>query len=309
MSPRTPCRRVPNQTDNRKRLHKTQAEPDGVEMEPATERTNGRRKRIRELAERIRAVERSVRLVCAQARRPLTEAELGPLAELFPNRRLEAGLLVEWLSDGEGRGAATLAVLLARAASAWTNRLVVVDDSGLPSNERPRLKVQPDTRPCSAKPSWGSSSRFYLPAVVGWSGAAAWEVVVVRAEREADRLWALEQALRCPAVAVVLARVGRVSSVVLRRLQLAAEATGGLGLLLRPASVKVEPSWAAVRFEVQSVPECTSEFGRRLRVTRLYCRGHWRPVTLNLEVDHATGSVRLAAELPRATAASGAAGA
>src|SRR6185437_15597607 len=52
---------------------------------------------------------------------------------------------------------------------------------------------------------------------------------------------------RCPGVGATLARIDRLDDPAFRRLQLAAEAGGGRGFLLRPFRASREPSWASVR--------------------------------------------------------------
>jgi protein ImuA len=65
-------------------------------------------------------------------------------------------------------------------------------------------------------------------------------LVVVRVPPGSDftrtALWAMEEALRAPAVGIVCAEIEDMDLTASRRLQLAAEAGGGLGLLLRPVS-------------------------------------------------------------------------
>ena len=60
--------------------------------------------------------------------------------------------------------------------------------------------------------------------------------VVLRPSSDADTWWACEQAARCPAVAAVVARIGRSAGgdVAARRLKLAQESGGGLVLLVHP---------------------------------------------------------------------------
>ena len=99
--------------------------------------------------------------------------------------------------------------------------------------------------------------QFYPPAAV-WLGIAPRRLLLVHADERADHDWALNQALRCPAVAAVLAWPetlgGRLDDRTFRRLQLAAEESGSLGLFIRPASVRHEPSWADVRWLVEPRP-------------------------------------------------------
>src|SRR5919199_501595 len=57
---------------------------------------------------------------------------------------------------------------------------------------------------------------------------------VVRPDGQRAALWAWEESLRAPGVAVTFGRLGAVTDRVVRRLQLAVEAGGGLGFLVRP---------------------------------------------------------------------------
>ena len=74
-------------------------------------------------------------------------------------------------------------------------------------------------------------------------------LILVRADGWSDALWAMEETLRCPAVSGALLAVdwqAKPAATALdltasRRLQLAAEAGGGIGLLLRPAMLNPPP--------------------------------------------------------------------
>ena len=76
-------------------------------------------------------------------------------------------------------------------------------------------------------------------------------VLVVDGARDDAILWAMEEALRAPATAVVVAEVERVDLFRTRRLQLAAETGGAAGLLLRPVEPVLEPSAAVTRWRVR----------------------------------------------------------
>ena len=88
-------------------------------------------------------------------------------------------------------------------------------------------------------------------------------LVVVQVPRVIDALWALEETLKCRAVAAVVAEIAEEGSIDLtatRRLSLAARDGGGLGLLLRhrPAATS---SASATRWEVTSASGARDAFG------------------------------------------------
>ncbi|HID22329.1 MAG TPA: hypothetical protein EYP14_08000, partial [Planctomycetaceae bacterium] len=135
------------------------------------------------LSERIRAVERKMRSPGSIGHPGWRPSEFGPLEPLFAPNGLEAGSLVEWLSEGGGDGAMTLAFLLVRCVLDESGVLVVIDDRA------------PARRGASADPSPAAWS-FYAPGAVH-GGLPLDRLIVVRPEGRRDRLWALEQSLRC----------------------------------------------------------------------------------------------------------------
>jgi hypothetical protein len=195
---------------------------------------------------------------------------------LLPAGGLRRGSLVEWIAGGDattgdvvcGTGAVSLALAigcrLARPASRGTaspQTILVVDRSG-----------------------W-----FHPPAVMPWRGDA--RLVVARPSHDDDEIWAIDQALRCRGVAAVVAwprsmaghfgidtgsraraRNGsrRFSpwTTAMRRWQLAARSSGGIGLFVRSATAAREPSWAEARFAVTSLTGA-SLLQRRLQIERV----------------------------------------
>ena len=152
------------------------------------------------------------------------------LDRLLPERGFRRGSLVEWLSPGEGAGAGTLALLAAREACRHGGLVVVLD-----------------------------RRREFCPPAAVRLGIEPEQLLVVHADNTADNDWAMDQALRSPAVAAVLAWPSRLDGRTFRRWQLAAEESGCLGLLLRPEAARDEPSWADVRLWVE--PLCRQIVG------------------------------------------------
>jgi hypothetical protein len=179
------------------------------------------------------------------------------LDKTLPQRGFRAGTLVEWLTSGDGTGAVTLALLAAKNACRGGGVLVVLD--------------------CQRE--------FYPPAAVPL-GIELPHLIVVQPANPADHHWALDQSLRCPAVGAVLAWPEKLDSRTFRRLQLAAEEGGSLGLLVRPAEVRKEPSWADVRLLVEPLPAASPPARkRRLRIVLLRCRGGIGNRELETEID------------------------
>jgi protein ImuA len=87
------------------------------------------------------------------------------------------------------------------------------------------------------------------------AGIAPERLIMVTAARGRDVLWAMEEALRCPAVGVVIGelRARDIDVVATRRLSLAAAAGNALALLLRTAPDD-EPSAAATRWIIGAAP-------------------------------------------------------
>ena len=189
---------------------------------------------------------------------------------LLPGRGFRGGTLVEWLAAGEGSGGESLALLAAREACRKGGVLVVLD----------------------------RRREFYPPEAIR-RGIEPDGLIVVQAASPADNLWALDQALRCPGVAAALAWPEPLDSKTFRRLQLAAEQGGGLGLLVRPEEVRHEPSWADVRLWVRPLPSGEPGSGRRLSVQLLRSRQGGGGGSVEVEFNDETHVVHLAPQLAR----------
>jgi|SRR6185312_6958175 len=114
-------------------------------------------------------------------------------------------------------------------------------------------------------------------------GLAPERLLTVAAARPRDLLWAMEEALHCRAIRVVIGewRHGAIDAVAVRRLSLAAAESGALALLLRAAPTG-EPSTAATRWIVGAAPSVSAEqseiqprFAARLTRNRRGPLGAW----------------------------------
>lgn len=87
------------------------------------------------------------------------------------------------------------------------------------------------------------------------------QVIVARCADEGEVLWSFEEALRCRGVACAVAEIGRLDLLVSRRLQLAVEAGGGAGLVLR-AEPDPAPNAALTRWRAKPLVATDGIFWR-----------------------------------------------
>jgi len=111
----------------------------------------------------------------------------------------------------------------------------------------------------------------------------------------ADQVWAVAECLRCKGVSAVVAAVPRLTRIEARRLQLAAETGGGIGVLLRPTGKASNIYAAASRWLVSPTPgERTLQ---RWTVQLLHGHGGRLGQVVTLECCRETHLVRATAEL------------
>jgi hypothetical protein len=268
------------------------------------------------------------------------------LDQLLPDGGYAPGSIVEWLAPTTGCGAELLALLLARAAAGGTPALPrgplaktrsdrIGGEVGRPAPSGPRSGVEGGSSEAAGFQLSGRqlpardpgviviadpARNFYPPAAFRL-GLRPDQLILLQHPREEELYWAIEQALRCPAVAAVYAAADLGSSSRqsffgsnldprwLRRFQLAAEQGGGLGIFVRPARVANRPTWADLQWRValDALPLSgadarindarindarASEATVPLQVQLLRCRGRTAGQSLALQLNLQTGEVR-----------------
>ncbi|GAA5506734.1 hypothetical protein [Novipirellula caenicola] len=144
---------------------------------------------------------------------------------------LRQDAISEWIADAEGCGAAALSMIVA------ANALRDHDRHAGESNS-PIVIVDP-------------RNTFYPPAAIAL-GIPADRMVLVQPRCAADTVWAIDQSLRCEAVAAVWATIDtRLDDRDARRFQLAAEQGRTPGFFVRPVRERGKPSFAEVRLHVK----------------------------------------------------------
>ncbi|HEV7367700.1 hypothetical protein [Arenibaculum sp.] len=145
----------------------------------------------------------------------------------------------------------------------------------------------------------GRGLDLHAPGLAAY-GLGPERLIVVRAVRGADILWAMEEVLRCRGIGAVLGEVPGLDPTAGRRLQLAAEAGGATGFVLRRdlPDRKAGATSAATRWTLAPAPSLPSPgepgMGRpRWRARLLRCRGgrpgewtmEWHPDGLRAEPE------------------------
>ena len=187
------------------------------------------------------------------------------LDDALPHGGVPRGAITEILSNAPGVGAMSLAFRIARRCS-------LTEPATSTPNDHGRI-VFVDT-----------PGDFYPPAA--WlHGIDPARLIVIRPTNERDAFWATDQSLRCSAVTAVIASLEKIDDRQSRRLQLAAESSGCVGLILR-SSRRVSHSFAAVRLLVEGVdnPSVCDRANRTIsRVIPLSSH-------LNVDLTHAAGT-------------------
>lgn len=115
---------------------------------------------------------------------------------------------------------------------------------------------------------WISPEPDAAPQGLAALGIDPSRLVLVRVAHSAAGLWAMEEVLRCPAVTGAVLVGPDLDLASGRRLQLAAEAGGGIGLLLRPDTEASGPTAARSRWRVAACPASERDVAWRLWLLR-----------------------------------------
>jgi protein ImuA len=186
------------------------------------------------LSRRIAEIEG--RPVCRPTRRALLSFAVGPLDEtLSGGLRRDALHEIRSETTRDSAAAAGFAIaLLARLAERDPRPFLLVGEAGALDE--------------AGHPYGPGLDRF---------GLDPGKLVVVRSRRPGETLWVFEEALRCRALAAVLAEIRghprQLDLTASRRLALRARESGVMGLLLRQAGA-AEPGAAATRWHVSPRP-------------------------------------------------------
>lgn len=152
---------------------------------------------------------------------------LGPINEAFPGHTFPVGAVHEFLAEGPENEAASGGFIAGLLSSLIRSSGAVV---------------------------WISPQRLIFPPALKGFGIAGDRILFVDVAKEKDRLWVMEEALKCSALSAVVAEIPEISFTNSRRLQLAVEQSRVTGFILRNNPRELTTTAAVCRWKVSSLP-------------------------------------------------------
>lgn len=197
---------------------------------------------------------------------------LSALDALAPGGRLQRSAVHEVLTDpANGRAMVAAAIF---AMSVVQHRQAAGDPFPQPPPQNPPALVWCDP-----------DQTLYPPALAGM-GFDLDRVFLLRPRDRTELIWAVAESLRCAGVGATVATLDQLSRVEARRLQLAAETGGGVGIFLRYANRHAATYAAATRWLVR--PCAGSRTTQRWSVQLIHGHGGRVGQTVFLEWDRET---------------------
>jgi len=206
--------------------------------------------------------------------------DLDLLDELAPGGAFQYGTVHELLSDPRSSLPKTMALLLANAAQRQQGKNAGGAVGGAVVWSDPQHQLYPPALVA------GSSTGLSLDLN---------RLILLRCSNPADELWALAECLRCKGVSATIASLSRLTQLQARRLQLAAERGGGVGIFMRPFTQSQVPYAAATRWRVKPV-RGTNQI-QRWSVELLHGHGGQIGQAVLIEVNRETRIVRASASV------------
>lgn len=159
--------------------------------------------------------------------KPAVEMGLGPINKSFPNNSFPLGVIHEFITSSPQEAAPTCGFV-----SGLLSTLLV--DNGVAI--------------------WISAARTLFPPSLKTFGLNPDHIIFLDLEKEKDVLWAMEEALKCPAVSAVVGEMADISFTASRRLQLAVEQSCVTGFVIRRNCRKLNTTACVSRWRIVSLP-------------------------------------------------------
>lgn len=212
------------------------------------------------------------------------------LDEMIPGGGYSRGTIVEWLAN-RACGADWLSLIAARNATVDGGALVVIDDQGdfyPPAAHALGIRLANVVVIRSAEKG---PDQHLAPESPGYGSEKTESFGSLDAD---DQCWAIDQSLRCSAVAAVWGRLPEFETTHaertwLRRFQLSAEQSGSIGFFLR-SQCRTNSSWSEIQWKID--PKSSAADRRILSAKLTRCQGGIAGRTVDLEINLSTGNVQ-----------------
>jgi protein ImuA len=159
------------------------------------------------------------------------DAGLGAIKYAFPNASFPTGAVHEFFCESTSEAAASCGFIAAISASLMKKEGVSL---------------------------WISPYRLIFPPALKAFGIDPEKVIFVDVLKEKDRLWVMEEALKCEGLSAVVGEIQEVSFTASRRLQLAVEQSRVTGFILRKNPKNIATA-CVTRWRINSLPSQTEE--------------------------------------------------
>jgi len=157
----------------------------------------------------------------------LPDIDLGPVNTAFPNAIFPTGAVHEFLCAFREHAAATTGFVSALAGNLMQRGGACI---------------------------WISVARTLFPPSLKTFGIEPDRVIFIDLQRIKDALWTLEEALKCPGIAAVIAEIPEISFTQSRRLQLVVEQSKVTGFILRTSARAASTTACVTRWKITSLP-------------------------------------------------------
>lgn len=154
------------------------------------------------------------------------DAILGPLKNAFPNNNFPTGAIHEFIAVTAEDVAATNGFVSALLNPLMKNNGITI---------------------------WIGSSRTIFPPALKSFGVSPDKIIFIDLKKEKEILWAMEEALKCEGLSVVIAQVPELSFTASRRLQLAVEQSRVTGFIIRNNPRNLNTTACISRWKISSL--------------------------------------------------------
>ncbi len=155
------------------------------------------------------------------------DAGLGIINHAFPNKSFPSAAVHEFLLSGVETAAASSGFVMGLLAPLMNNGGVAM---------------------------WISAGRQVFPPALKFFSVQPDQFVFIDLKKEVQVMWAMEEALKCPALTAVVGQIADVSFTASRRLQLAVEQSQVTGFILRNNPRQLTASACTSRWKITPLP-------------------------------------------------------